>query len=162
MIQTRPPSVRRRRPPSLRLVALLLPVVLGLGCAGSDDKENNPVPTATAPSVSTATPTSGANTATPTGSQVPATATPTRPPNVPTATATMAVGDIALAACQKLAACDQCFTTERGTCLEPAQCATRLSEDEARCINAVTGCPQSNLGDCLTVGCGGDGSGDCE
>lgn len=141
MIQTIPPGARGRRVSSLRLVALLLPLALGLGCAGND-KGDDTVATPTAP--------------------VSSTATATVRPDAATPTPTVAPADIALAACQKLAACNQCFLTERGTCLDPAQCAARLSEDEARCINAVAGCSPDGLGDCLTVGCGGDGSGECE
>jgi hypothetical protein len=157
MAQRTPPGIQHGRVSVLRLIPLLLPLVLVVGCAGHDDGDDNGGATPTLVA-STATPTrSAAITSTPTVSGD--TRTPTRPaPATPTPT----VGDLALPACQKLAECGQCFLNERGACLDPSQCAARITEDEARCINSTAGCGQAALGDCLTVGCGGDGSGECE
>jgi hypothetical protein len=86
----------------------------------------------------------------------PPTATRTATP-VPTATPN------AVAACQKLDECGQCFTTDRGTCLEAGVCAARLTQEETDCITGTAGCDATELGDCLDVGCGGrDSTGPCE
>jgi hypothetical protein len=162
MMQMTPASGRRRRAYALRLLALLLPVAMGMGCAGNDDKDDGGGATPTSAIASTATPTTRPATATPSPSVGAATPTPTLPANVSTPTPTQPAGDIALAACQKLATCSQCFMNDRGVCVEPIQCAGRLTEDEARCISAAGGCNATTLGDCLTVGCGGDGTGECE
>lgn len=116
------------------LPVLVLPVALIAGC-GDSDNPIPPAPTATSTSVPTRT------------------VTPTR---TPTASGVSA-------ACQKLSTCDQCFINERGVCIGAEACAARLSGDVAGCINAVTGCSQGALGDCLPLGCdAGDSEGDCE
>jgi len=67
------------------------------------------------------------------------------------------------AACAKLAGCAQCFINQTGQCMSNADCAQRLSADVAICINGVSGCDQSTLGDCLFPGCdGNDPTGDCQ
>lgn len=131
-----------------RLAILALPAALVVGCGdGGSDK---PAPTATSVPASTSTAT-----------QPPATSTPTQA--APTATPTTAANADASAACEKLAGCDQCLANFTGRCLRTADCAPRLSADVAICINGVTGCNQSALGDCLFLGCdGNDPSGECQ
>lgn len=128
-----------------RLAVLVLPAMLAMGC--SDDSDGPPAATATPTTLATATATRPAATSTP----VPAaTLTPTGAPNASVN-----------AACQKLAGCEQCFSNQYGNCLGTEECAPRLSADVAICINALTGCDQQALGDCLFLGCTGDATGEC-
>ena len=115
-----------------RLAVVILFVALLAGCS-DDDSPPPPAPTVTA----TVAP--------------PATQTPTPSGNA----------DLG-AACQKLAGCDQCFTNQYGRCLGNDDCVQRLSADTAICINALSGCNQQALGDCLFLGCNGtDATGEC-
>jgi hypothetical protein len=154
-----------------RLVAMLaLPATLVAGCGGDDDGPvNTPVPTATAPAAATATRTltaTAANTSTPTVVlTATATATPPAPTSTPppTQTPTTAPNPNAMAACAKLAGCNQCITNSTGQCITPEACVQRLSSDTAICINGTVGCGATALGDCLFFGCqGNDAGGECQ
>lgn len=159
MMRTNPPNPGRRAGQFRWPVALLLPLLLAVGCGDDDGGAPAPATATSTAVIRTSTPTVAPATSTPT--VVASTSTPTVAPGTATPTPTMA--QVALAACRKLSGCNQCFTTERGTCLEDGECARRLSEDEARCISAIGGCSPSGLGDCLLFGCGGgDGTGECE
>lgn len=176
MTRTEPQPRGRRARMARRLLMLALPAALAVGCGGDDDgPANTPVPTltstaaptqtATAVHTATATPTA-VNTATATAantSTATATAIPTSTATAPsTPTPTAPNGD-ALAACAKLAACDQCFSNSFGQCLPAEACAERLSTDSAVCVNGVAGCGADALGACLFVGCdGGDPGAECE
>lgn len=125
------------------LAVLVLPVALIAGCGDNNDNEGTLVPTAIPTSAPTRT----------------VTLTPIR---TATPTLTPTAGGVS-AACQKLNGCDQCFINERGVCISAEACAARVSADVARCINAVSGCSQGTLGDCLPVGCdASDSAGECE
>jgi hypothetical protein len=169
MIAIEPHPGRRLRRIGRRLVILALPAAVAVGCGGDDDgPANTPVPTATAPQAATATRTATATSATTSTPTVALTATPTSPPPSatatppPTQTATTAPNPDALAACSRLAGCNQCFTNSTGTCIEPEACAQRLSADAAICINGAADCDATALGDCLFLGCQGiDATGEC-
>ena len=137
-------------------LALFVACATIAGC-GDDDEGRSATPTPVHTATAQPRSPTAASTSTAIASSTPSvvfTASP-RPTSTPTP-------PVELTACEKLANCDQCFTTQRGTCLDAAQCAGRLSEDAARCINQVSGCNQAGLGDCLVVGCSGDGTGECE
>ena len=134
-------SIGRRHAWGRRWLPILaLPVVVIAGCDGGDNAPAAAIPTLTAVATQTAKPTQTAT-----------------PPSTQTPTATLVMGN-ATDACEKLASCDQCFFDRGGQCLSTEACAQRLSTDVARCINGVSGCSQSALGDCIPFGCDGSES----
>ena len=145
MIQRTTQPRSRCAPLTARLVLVALAGAIVASCGG-DDHHGGHTPTAV-PATGTATARSpSAATSTPAATR---TATP------PSASAGTA--------CTKLAGCNQCMTNFYGACLSTGDCAARLSADAAVCINGVTGCDPSTLGNCLFLGCdGADASGECQ
>ena len=157
MIRIEPHEQRR----SARLAGIwavcVLSAVLVVGCGDSDDgPPNTPVPTATATQAAATTTATAVRTATPTATSQPPTATATVPV---TSTPTTPPNPDAMAACAKLAGCNQCFTSFNGQCIAPEACAQRVGSDAAICINSRVGCDATALGDCLFLGCDGNDAG---
>lgn len=154
-----------------RLATLALPLALMAGCGG-DDSPPPVAPTATvAAATQTSAPSTATRTAVPTQTQTAApshtatlgsTATSTATPVPSTPTPTVPNSSAAVA-CQKLTGCGQCFINSTGQCIADDDCTGRLSADAAICVNGISGCDATTLGDCLFLGCdGSDATGSCQ